>query len=134
METSKEVPVISKEEFKKDLKNRLTTIEVYRLKGVLNRMLSEGCTESSSTKRGFYSEDKIREILNENNSNFEAVKRFKSINRAIKSGLVSPFGELYPKRPFNNRKNTCRRKNADSRETNTLKKTIYGKLKYKGRI
>lgn len=90
METSKEVPVVSIEEFKKDLKNRLTT--------------------------------------------FEAVKRFKSINRAIKSGLVSPFGELYPKRPFNNRKNTCRRKNADSRETNTLKKTIYGKLKYKGRI
>lgn len=90
METSKEVPVVSIEEFKKDLKNRLIT--------------------------------------------FEAVKRFKSINRAIKRGLVSPFGELYPKRPFNNRKNTCRRKNADSRETNTLKKTIYGKLKYKGRI
>ena len=90
METSKEVPVVSIEEFKKDLKNRLTT--------------------------------------------FEAVKRFKSINRAIKRGLVSPFGELYPKKPFNNRKNTCRRKNADSRETNTLKKTIYGELKYKGRI
>ena len=80
METRKEVPVISMEEFKKDLKNRLIT--------------------------------------------FEAVKRFKSINRAIKRGLVSPFGELYPKRPFNNRKNTCRRKNADSRETNTMKKTI----------
>ena len=90
METRKEVPVISMEEFKKDLKNRLIT--------------------------------------------FEAVKMFKSIKRAIKRGLVSPFGELYPKRPFNNRKNTCRRKNADSRETNTLKKTIYGKLKYKGRI
>lgn len=90
METSKEVPVISIEDFKKDLKNRLIT--------------------------------------------FEAVKRFKSINRAIKRGLVSPFGELYPKKPFNNRKNTCRRKNADSRETNTLKKTIYGELKYKGRI
>ena len=42
METSKEVPVISIEEFKKDLKNRLNT--------------------------------------------FEAVKRFKSINRAIKRG------------------------------------------------
>jgi len=90
METSKEVPVVSIEEFKKALKNRLT--------------------------------------------NFEAVKRFKSISRAIKRGLVSPFGVLYPKMPFNNRKNTCRRKNADSRETNTLKKTIYGKLKYKGRI
>ena len=90
METSKEVPVISIEEFKKDLKNRLTT--------------------------------------------FEAVKRFKSINRAIKRGLVSPFGELYPKKPFNNRKNTCRRKNADSRETNTLKTKIYGEIKHKGRI
>jgi hypothetical protein len=90
METSKEVPVISIEEFKKDLKNRLTT--------------------------------------------FEAVKRFKSINRAIKRGLVFLFGKLYSKSTFNNRENTCRRKNADSRETNTLKKTIYGKLKYKGRI
>lgn len=56
METSKEVPVISLEEFKKDLKNRLIT--------------------------------------------FEAFKRFKAINRAIKRGLVSPFGELYPKRPL----------------------------------
>lgn len=56
MGTIKEVPVISIEEFKKSLKNRLT--------------------------------------------NFEAVKRFKSINRAINRGLVSPFGELYPKRPI----------------------------------
>jgi len=51
-------------------------IEVYRLKGVLTRVLSESCTDSSCTKRGFYSEDKIREIvngkhLNENNSNKE---------------------------------------------------------------
>lgn len=51
-------------------------IEVYRLKGVLHRMLSESCADNSCTKREFYSEDKIREIvngknLNENNSNKE---------------------------------------------------------------
>lgn len=36
--------------------------------------------------------------------NFEGVKRFKSIRRAIRRGHVSIFGDVYPKRPFNNKK------------------------------
>ena len=36
--------------------------------------------------------------------NFNAVKSFKSIRRAIKRGHVSIDGVIYPKRPFNNTK------------------------------
>lgn len=36
---------------------------------------------------------------------FDAVRKVKSIRRAIRRGTVVPFGTMYPKRPFNNRKN-----------------------------
>lgn len=36
---------------------------------------------------------------------FEAVGKVKSIRRAIRRHNVAPFGIMYPKRPFNNRKN-----------------------------
>lgn len=56
---------------------------------------------------------------------FQGNQRFKSIRRAIRRGLVSPSGEVYPKRPYNNRKN---------RVQNELKKQIHGQLKeYAGR-
>lgn len=32
------------------------------------------------------------------------VSRFKSIRRAIRKGYCSIYGDIYPKRPFNNRK------------------------------
>jgi hypothetical protein len=35
---------------------------------------------------------------------YSGVKEFKSIKRAIKRGHVSIFGDVYPKRPFNNKK------------------------------
>lgn len=35
--------------------------------------------------------------------NFMGVNKYKSIRRAIRRGHVSMFGDLYPKRPFNNR-------------------------------
>lgn len=53
--------------------------------------------------------------------NFEAVSKFKSLGRAIRRGLVSPIGFVYPRRPFNNR--------AGKRPINELKKNIYGQLK-----
>lgn len=56
--------------------------------------------------------------------NFEAVKRFRSIRRAIKRGQVSLDGIIYPKRPFNNVK---RSKNS----LNGIKKKIYERLKQK---
>lgn len=56
--------------------------------------------------------------------NFEAVKRFRSIRRAIKRGQVSLDGIIYPKRPF---KNIKRSKNS----LNGIKKKIYERLKQK---
>ena len=54
---------------------------------------------------------------------FEAVKKFKSIRRAFKRGHISPYGVIYPKRPFSNKKPT------KGRAMNELKKKIYGQLK-----
>lgn len=57
---------------------------------------------------------------------FDAVKKFKSVKRAIKRGHVSPIGEIYPKRPFNNSKPT------PGRRFNEKKKLIYDRLKHLG--
>lgn len=57
---------------------------------------------------------------------FEAVSKFKSVNRAFKRGHVSAYGHIYPKRPFNNRT-----VNKGSRPFNELKKIIYGQLRSK---
>ena len=62
---------------------------------------------------------------------FEAIGKYKSIRRAIKRGLVSIDGFIYPKRPFNNRANTSKRKDKHSRVTNEKKKLIYGRIKRK---
>lgn len=35
---------------------------------------------------------------------YSGVRKYKSIRRAIRKGLVSIYGEVYPKRPFNNKK------------------------------
>lgn len=40
--------------------------------------------------------------------NFSGVRMFKFIRRAIRRGHVSVFGDIYPKRPFNNRKRNKR--------------------------
>lgn len=56
-----------------------------------------------------------------------ASSKFKSVGRAIRRGLVSPYGDVYPKRPFNNRTS----KNG-TRPYNELKKKMYEQLKSKG--
>ena len=43
------------------------------------------------------------------------VSRFKSIRRAGRRNHLTPALELLPKRPFNNRANTCKRKDKHSR-------------------
>lgn len=60
--------------------------------------------------------------------NFEAVKRFSSVRRAFRRGHISPYGVIYPKRPFSNKKPT------KGRAMNELKKKIYGQLKSQGAI
>lgn len=74
-------------------------------------------------------EDSLTETLNLRD--YRAVGKFKSIRRAIRKGLVSPSGTICPKRPFNNRANTSRRKGYHSRVMNEVKKSIYGQLKHR---
>lgn len=62
---------------------------------------------------------------------YEAVSKFKSVRRAIRRGRVSLDGIIFPKRPFNNKANTCKRKGHHSRTINERKKMIYEQLKYR---
>lgn len=59
---------------------------------------------------------------------FEAFQVYKSVGRAIRRGLVTNTGVMYPLRPFNNRGNTCNRKGKHSRAMNELRKKVYGEL------
>ena len=62
---------------------------------------------------------------------YEAVSKFKSARRAIRRGHVSLDGIIFPKRPFNNKANTCGRKSHCSRTVNERKKLIYEQLKHR---
>ena len=62
---------------------------------------------------------------------FEAVRKFKSVRRAIKRGHVSLDGFIFPSRPFNNRGNSCKRKKRHSRRFNERKKVIYEQIKHR---
>ena len=74
-------------------------------------------------------ENPLTETLNLRD--YRAVGKFKSIRRAIRRGLVSPSGTTCPKRPFNNRANTSRKKGHHSRVMNEVKKSIYEQLKHR---
>ena len=50
---------------------------------------------------------------------FEGVGKFRSISRAFRRGHISSIGVIYPKRPFNNRKNKAH---------NELKKQVYAEV------
>lgn len=56
---------------------------------------------------------------------FEAVNKFKSVQRAFRRGHLTTFGYIVPNRPFHNRKNTCKR-GKHSRAFNEHKKKLYG--------
>ena len=60
---------------------------------------------------------------------YGGVHRLESIRRAIRRGHVTAEGIVMPRRPFNNRANTSKRKGVHSRSTNELKKEIYEQLK-----
>lgn len=53
--------------------------------------------------------------------NYAGVSKFKSIRRAIKRGHVSMFGDIYPRRPYNNRK-------SHKNSVNAYKRKIYEQL------
>ena len=60
---------------------------------------------------------------------YDGVHRFKSIRRAVRRGHVTTEGIIMPRRPFNNKANTSKRKGVHSRNNNELKKKIYGQFK-----
>lgn len=58
---------------------------------------------------------------------FDTVRKYRSVRRAMRRGHISPLGELYPRRPFNNRKPT------PGRKFNEDRKDIYEQIKH-GRL
>ena len=60
---------------------------------------------------------------------YDGVHRFKSIRRAMRRGNGTTEGIIMARRPFNNKANTSKRKGVHSRNTNELKKKIYGQFK-----
>lgn len=75
-------------------------------------------------ERPIMTEDEFKEYIKAGSLRiFEAVRKFKSVRRAIRRGHVSPIGEPYPNRPFNNRKPS------KGRSFNQKKKLIYDRLK-----
>lgn len=62
---------------------------------------------------------------------YEAVSKFKFVRRAIRRCHASLDGIIFPKRPFNNKANTCKRKGHHSRTINERKKMIYEQLKHR---
>lgn len=78
-------------------------------------------------ERPIMTEDEFKEYIKAGSLRlFDAVRKFKSVKRAIRRGHVSPIGEVYPNRPFNNRKPT------KGRSFNKKKKLIYARLKQLG--
>lgn len=63
-----------------------------------------------------------------NLSTYVAVGRFKSVRRAIRRGQVTPQGIIMPSRPFNNKKNSCKR-GKHSRPINEEKKRVYASIR-----
>lgn len=59
---------------------------------------------------------------------YEAISKFKSIRRAIRRGHVSPYGEIFPHRPFNNVSNSLKRGRKNRHTLNEIKKDIYVEL------
>jgi hypothetical protein len=89
--------------------------------------------KENGVERELMSEEEFKDYL-ENNPHglhlvtYQAVGKFKSVRRAIRKGLVSPTGFIAPARPFNNKKNSCKR-GKHSRPMNEEKKRIYASIK-----
>ena len=102
--------------------------------------------EQKTVERSLMNEEEFKDYLEKNRVdvvedfyernilhliNYEAVGKFKSIRRAIRRGHVSLEGIIFPKRPFKNKANTCKRKKNHSGTINERKKMIYEQLKHR---
>lgn len=91
----------------------------------------ENMREQGEVERNLMDQEEFEKYITDSNilKIFEAIGKFKSVQRAIKRGHVTIEGIIMPKRPFNNRANTSKRKGVHSRGTNELKKHIYEQIR-----
>lgn len=81
--------------------------------------------KEEKTERPRMTEEEFKEYIKSDYFKlFRTIRKFRSVKRAIRRGHVSPTGEPYPDRPFNNRKPT------PGRSFNEKKKLIYERLKH----
>lgn len=89
--------------------------------------------EENKVQRELMSEEEFKEYIHNrimplHLATYEAVRKYKSVRRAIRRGSVTSEGIIMPSRPFNNRKNSCKRGN-HSRQMNEEKKRVYASIK-----
>lgn len=66
-------------------------------------------------------------------TDISGIKKFKSIRRAIKRGLVAKNGLVAPKRPFNNVADKLKGTKREGKSINERRKAIYEDIKSKRR-
>ena len=69
----------------------------------------------------------LQRVLSYNRISPEAIGNINLLKELLEEGHLPQYGRVVPKRPFNNRSNTSKRKGADSRN-NEVKKTLYGQF------
>jgi len=89
--------------------------------------------EENKVQRELMSEEEFEEhihnrIMPLHLVTYEAVRKYKSVRRAIRRGNVTSEGIIMPSRPFNNKKNSCKR-GKHSRPMNEEKKRVYASIK-----
>lgn len=89
--------------------------------------------EENKVQRELMSEEEFKEYIHNrimplHLATYEAVRKYKSVRRAIRRGSVTSEGIIMPSRPFNNRKNSCKR-GKHSRQMNEEKKRVYASIK-----
>ena len=101
--------------------------------------MEEEATQNPVSQEEF--EEKLQQAVEANNKrlakefaegtlflrNFAGVGKFKSIRRAIRRGRVSLWGDVYPNKPYNNRK-------SHKKSINSEKRRLYEQLITKGNI
>ena len=89
--------------------------------------------EENKVQRELMSEEEFKEYIHNrimplHLATYEAVRKYKSVRRAIRRGCVTSEGIIMPSRPFNNRGNSCKR-GKHSRQINEEKKRVYASIK-----
>lgn len=89
--------------------------------------------EENKVQRELMSEEEFEEhihnrIMPLHLVTYEAVRKYKSVRRAIRRGNVTSEGVIMPSRPFNNKKNSCKR-GKHSRPMNEEKNRVYASIK-----